>query len=69
MRPLVELTGFDSEARVKGAPISLSDDIVRVRRVVCSARSARVAAVVASATFEMFFAGTLKRSSGGTAVA
>lgn len=57
MRPLVELTGFDSEAKVKGAPISLSDDIVLVRPFVCSARSARVAASVTSATFEMFFSG------------
>lgn len=35
MRPLVELTGFDSEAKVNGAPISLSDDIVFVRPIVC----------------------------------
>lgn len=45
MRPLLELTGFDSDAKVNGAPISLSDDIVYVRPVVCSARSARVAAL------------------------
>jgi hypothetical protein len=39
MRPLLELTGFDSEARVNGTPISLSDDIVRA----CNATSVRVA--------------------------
>ena len=47
MRPFVELTGFDSEAKVKGAPISLSDDIAFARPIVCRLRSAGV--VTASA--------------------
>lgn len=42
MRPLVELTGLDNEANVKGAPISLSDDMVSVGPVVCCVRSERV---------------------------
>jgi hypothetical protein len=58
IRPLVELTGFDSEASVNGAPISLSDDIVRVGSIVCSARSAKVAVPVAFATSRCFSAGT-----------
>lgn len=35
MRPFVEPTGLDSEAKVNGAPISLSDDIVSGRLVGC----------------------------------
>lgn len=59
MRPLVEPTGFDSEASVNGAPISLSDDIVLFGSVVCSAKSAKVVVVpVASATWRCFSAGT-----------
>lgn len=60
MRPLVELTGLDSEAKVNGAPISLSDDIVFARPIECGARSARVAAPVAPATFAL----EIKRISG-----
>jgi hypothetical protein len=55
MRPLLEPTDFDSEAKVKGAPISLSTDIAFARLVVSCARSARVAvaAPVALALFDM----------------
>ena len=53
MRPLVERTGLDSEAKVNSAPIPLSDDIVFARPVVCCVRSAWVAAPVAPATSEM----------------
>lgn len=47
MRPFVEPTGLDSEANVKGAPISLSDDILSAGLVVCGAKSAS-ASVAAS---------------------
>lgn len=40
MRPLLELTGFDSDAKVKGAPIPLSDDIMCGGLVVCCAEVA-----------------------------
>jgi hypothetical protein len=49
MRPLVELTGFDSDAKVNGAPISLSDDIAFARPIVCRLRSAWVVAAAAPA--------------------
>ena len=46
MRPLVEPTGLDSEAKVKGAPISLSDDIVTAVGIMCGARSKSAAGAV-----------------------
>ena len=46
MRPLVDPTGLDSEAKVKGAPISLSDDIVTALGIVCGARSKSAAGAV-----------------------
>lgn len=79
MRPLVELTGFDSEAKVNGAPISLSDDIVFVRPIVCgggsasASASARVAASRACASRKKLrsrFSGGLTRGlAGGEEVA
>lgn len=53
VRPLLELTGFDSEARVNGAPISLSTDILFAVRVSCYAKFAAVAAQLAPALFDM----------------
>jgi hypothetical protein len=52
MRPLVDPTGLDSEAKVKGAPISLSDDIVAVNKMKTAAGAVLVLVLVGPATFE-----------------